>query len=257
MFGIKNNHLKIALILLTVYFIYNRFFNQSPITENFSDAYVRGECSLTGNTLNKIDNYTNKHCDPNRAKTINEELDCRYYDDKHIYMHVNKNSWCEAPNKQFRTNRTPHELQEYLKQNDEKEIRNNDYFETEIVNSNKVTPLADDRCTSELNKEHFRGYGTQRKNPYKWELPYANNHGDPEPIDLQYPYRITEADERHVAEIPLNVTGFEETKHAPVNKKIPYGETSARDNDIGELSKFKTPEEGAEARAHIQHSDWR
>lgn len=184
-----------ALFAVVVYFIYTQFIKQY---ENFSDVYVRDQCDDISHTLDNINTYYDKYCDPNKKKTINEELDCRYYDDKHIYMNTNKKSWCQAPTLDQIRQKIPDELQKYLNQAQQQSNKVNNYYETQIVDNNEI----------EANQE-FSMYHNN-KNPYKWELPLANNI-EPEPIERKYPYLIREDEQTTLTMIPPDISGFDKS----------------------------------------------
>jgi hypothetical protein len=165
--------------------------------ENFSNAFVRTQCGTINNSKNNINQYLDKYCRTNDHKTINEEMDCRYYDDKLIHMQVNENSWCNAPTKEQIIEKTPEELRNYLKEEMGKSNRLNNYYDTHIVNNNVVN-----------EENHLNEYYMKRKNPYKWELPLSNDQHEPEPTERQFLYNIKRGDEYKLTMMDPYVSGF-------------------------------------------------
>jgi uncharacterized membrane protein YheB (UPF0754 family) len=182
------------LIAIVIYFIYTQFFT-NLVRENFSDIYVKSHCNTIKGSLDNINKYLDKYCRNDKHKTINEEMDCRYYNDKLIYMQTNKNSWCDAPTRNQITEKTPEELKKYLQQEVEQSDRVNNYYDMYVVNDNKVN------------------YGNEmgvRKNPYKWNIPLSNDKHEPEPIERQFPYTITEKNQWKLTTMNPYVTGLDQ-----------------------------------------------
>lgn len=95
-----NNFLIVGIMILITIIVFSRC-GKRQVKENFANEYIKDQCGIETGELKKINKHLNRYCsaretdfDKLNRVTLNNELDCRWYDNRAITHGWNKVSWC-------------------------------------------------------------------------------------------------------------------------------------------------------------------
>ena len=87
---------KVIILTLLGIFLIMSYTNSSKHTEQFTNEEVQQKCDESVSKTGEI-NKEVMVCDKNRkTKSINDELNCRFVDDRYIVTSDDASSWCDS-----------------------------------------------------------------------------------------------------------------------------------------------------------------